>query len=188
MTHVHELSVEQPPVELAGVVERHIRAWLERRHADDHRRGWQDQLAEGMTPPTESLRFVYLQLLVFGSWIVVNLPWSALRHFDPSVVLAMVASVEAIFLATFMLMTQNRLTAEADTRAHLDLHISFLAEHEISRLIRLVTAMARQKGIHTAEDPELAELAQDVAPEKILNTMEAHRQQVTAEESPSRKL
>jgi hypothetical protein len=48
--------------------------------------------------------------------------------------------------------------------------------------------MARQKGIHTAEDPELAELAQDVAPENILNTMEAHRQQVTAEESPSRKL
>ena len=36
--------------------------------------------------------------------------------------------------------------------------------------------MARQMGIGTAEDPELAELAQDVAPENVLNTMKAHRQ------------
>jgi uncharacterized membrane protein len=189
MTHFREPPVERPPAELTGVVERNIRALLERRRADDHQRGWQDRLADSITRFTGCMRFVYLHLLVFGSWIVVNLPWSPLPRFDPSyVVLAMVASVEAIFLSTFILITQNRITAEADKRADLDLHISLLAEHEISRLIRLVTAMARQKGIHTAEDPELAELAQDVAPEKILNTMEAHRQQVTAEESPSRKL
>jgi uncharacterized membrane protein len=83
--------------------------------------------------------------------------------------------------------TPNRLTAQADRGADLALHISFLAEHEILRLIRLVTAIARQMGIHTAEDPELAELAQDVTPENTLNTMEAPRQQGTAEESQSRK-
>jgi hypothetical protein len=59
-----------------------------------------------------------------------------------------------------------------------------LAEHEISRLIRLATEIARQMGIHTAEDPELA---QDVAPENILNNLEAHRQQVNGEESQPRK-
>ena len=42
-------------------------------------------------------------------------------------------------------------------------------------------------GIHTDEDSELAELAQDVAPENILNSMEAHRQQVNGEESEGRK-
>jgi uncharacterized membrane protein len=188
MIHFREPPVERPPAELTGVVERNIRALLERRRADDHRRGWQDQLADNITRFTGSMRFVYLHLLVFGLWIVVNLPWSPLPRFDPSyVVLAMVASVEAIFLSTFILISQNRITAEADKRADLDLHISLLAEHEISRLIRLVTAMARQMKIHTAEDPELAELAQDVAPENILNTMEAHRQQITAEESQPRQ-
>ena len=174
---------DQPPSS-PGSSSRNIRALLERRRADDHQRGWQDRLADGITRFTGSMRFVYLHLLVFGSWIVVNLPWSPLPRFDPSyVVLATVASVEAIFLSTFILITQNRITVEADKRADLDLHISLLAEHKISRLIRLVTAMARQMGIHRAEDPELAELAQDVAPENILNTMEAQRQQVNAEES-----
>jgi uncharacterized membrane protein len=188
MAHSREPPVERPPAELTGVVERNIRALLERRRADDHRRGWQDRLADGITRFTGSMRFVYLHLFVFGLWIAVNLPWSPLPRFDPSyVVLAMVASVEAIFLSTFILITQNRITAEADKRADLDLHISLLAEHEITRLIVLVTAMAKQMGIHTAEDPEMAELAKDIAPENVLNTMEAHRQQVTDKESQSRK-
>jgi uncharacterized membrane protein len=177
MAHSREPPVERPPAELTGVVERNIRALLARRRADDHRRGWQDRLADGVTRFTGSMRFVYLHLFAFGLWIAVNLPWSPLPRFDPSyVVLAMVASVEAIFLSTFILITQNRITAEADKRADLDLHISLLAEHEITRLIVLVTAMARQMGINTAEDPELAELAQDVAPDNVLNAMEAPRQ------------
>jgi uncharacterized membrane protein len=188
MTHFREPPGERSSSELTGVVERNIRALLERRRADDHRRGWQDRLADGITRFTGSMRFVYLHLLVFGLWIAVNLPWSPLPRFDPSyIVLAMVASVEAIFLSTFILITQNRITAEADKRADLDLHISLLAEHEITRLIMLVTAMARQMGIRTAEDPELAELAQDVSPENVLNTMEAHHQQATTGELQSRE-
>jgi uncharacterized membrane protein len=188
MTHSHEPPVERSAAELTGVVDRNIRALLERRRTDDRQRDWQDRPADGITRFTGSMRFVYLHVLVFGLWIVVNLPWLALPRFDPSyVVLAMVVSVEAIFLLTFVSITQNRITAEADKRADLDLHISLLAEHEISRLIRLVTEITRQMGIHTAEDPELAELAQDVAPEKILNTMEAYRQQVKGEEPQPRK-
>jgi uncharacterized membrane protein len=72
-------------------------------------------------------------------------------------------------------------------RADLDLQISLLAEHEITRLITLVTAMAQRMGIDLAEHPELAELAEDVAPEKVLDTMEEHRQQFTAEESQSKE-
>src|SRR3712207_8814062 len=52
-----------------------------------------------------------------------------------SVVLAMVASVEAIFLSTFVLISQNRMAALADKRADLDLQVSLLSEHEITRLI-----------------------------------------------------
>jgi uncharacterized membrane protein len=186
MTHPHEPPAERPAAELAGVVERNIRALLARRREEEQARGWQDRLADRITQFTGSMRFVCLHLFVFGLWIVLNLPWSPLPRFDPSfVILAMVASVEAIFLSTFILITQNRMTAQADKRADLDLHISLLAEHEITRLVILVTAMAQRMGIHTAQDSELSELAEDVAPEKVLDTMEAHQQQFAAEGSPS---
>jgi hypothetical protein len=84
MTHSREPPVERPPAELTGVVEPNIRALLERRRADDRRRGWQDRLADGITQSTGSMRFVYLHLFVFGLWIAVNLSWSPLPHFDPS--------------------------------------------------------------------------------------------------------
>jgi uncharacterized membrane protein len=86
-----------------------------------------------------------------------------------------VASVEALFLSTFVLITQNRMAALANKRAELDLQISLLAEHEITRLITLVTAMAEQMGLEVAQDPELVELSQDVAPEKVMEKMEAHK-------------
>lgn len=94
-------------------------------------------------------------------------------RFDPSfVVLAMVASVEAIFLSTFVLITQNRMAALADKRADLDLQVSLLSEHEVTRLITLVRAVAQRMGIEKSHDPELSELAKDVAPEKVLDRIE----------------
>jgi uncharacterized membrane protein len=66
------------------------------------------------------------------------------------------------------------MSAMADKRADLDLQVSLLAEHEITRLITLVTAMAEQMGIEAAQDPELPELSRDVQPEKVLAEMEAH--------------
>jgi uncharacterized membrane protein len=168
---------EAPHSGMAQVMERNIRALLARRQAEDQRAGWQDRIADRITKFTGSLRFVYCHLVIYGLWIVGNLPCVPLPHFDPTyVTLAMTASVEAIFLSTFILITQNRMTAQAEKRADLDLQVSLLAEHEITRLITLVTAIAARMGIEAAQDPELTELAQDVAPEQVLDTMEAHEQ------------
>jgi uncharacterized membrane protein len=93
------------------------------------------------------------------------------------VVLAMFASVEAIFLSTFVLISQNRMNAEADKRAELDLQVSLLTEHEVTRLITLVTAMAQKMDIADAYHPEIDELAKDVHPEKVMDTMEQHKKQ-----------
>jgi uncharacterized membrane protein len=94
----------------------------------------------------------------------------------------MVASVEAIFLSTFILITQNRMAAMADKRADLDLQVSLLAEHEITRLLTLVTALAERMGVDAAQDPELTELARDVAPEQVLDTMDTHQQRMDEDE------
>jgi uncharacterized membrane protein len=163
----------EPPREVAGVVERNIAALLERRRSDDRQRGRNERLADAVTGFTGSMRFVYLHLVIYGLWIVINLGLLPIPRFDPTfVILAMVASVEAIFLSTFVLITQNRMAALADKRADLDLQISLLAEHEITRLITLVTQIAEQMGIEAARDPELAELARDVAPEAVMERIE----------------
>ncbi|CAA9368770.1 MAG: Predicted membrane protein [uncultured Gemmatimonadetes bacterium] len=165
--------------EMAGVVDRNIVAILARRRADEQRKSTQDRIADRVTRFTGSMLFVYIHLAIFGAWIVINAGWTPLPRWDPSfVVLAMIASVEAIFLSTFVLISQNRMQAMADKRADLDLQVSLLAEHEITQLIALVTEIARKMEVEAARDPELRELAQDVAPEKVLDHMEAHERRM----------
>jgi uncharacterized membrane protein len=167
-----------PPVDdhsssLTNVLERNIDALLEQRRVFNQQRSAQDRTADAVTRFTGSMAFVYIHLAIFGFWIIINLGWLGMQPFDPSfVVLAMIASVEAIFLSTFVLISQNRMAAAADRRADLDLQISLLAEHEITRLIRLTSAIAERLGIEDARNEELDELARDVAPERVMERME----------------
>jgi uncharacterized membrane protein len=160
--------------ELADVVERNIQALLAHRQEEEGSRRLGERIADGVTRFTGSLFFISLHLFILALWLLINLGWlPRLPRFDPSfVILASVASVEALFLATFVLINQKRMAALADKRAELDLQISLLAEHEITRVIALVTAIAERMGVEGAQDPELAELSQDVAPEQVIEKME----------------
>jgi uncharacterized membrane protein len=93
--------------------------------------------------------------------------------FDPSlVILAMEASVEAIFISTFVMISQNRMAAADDKRADLNLQISLLVEHEVTQILMLVAALAEKGGVAAAAAGELEELKQDVAPEEVLEHIE----------------
>jgi uncharacterized membrane protein len=167
---------------LAGIVERNITALLERRKHDERKKTREERVADSITRFTGSLLFVYIHLTLFTVWIIWNLGWLGLPPFDPTfVVLAMFASVEAIFLSTFVLISQNRMNLEADKRADLDLQISLLTEHEVTRLITLVTAIAKKMNLEDANHPEISELAQDVRPEKVMDTMERHQEKIENE-------
>jgi uncharacterized membrane protein len=161
------------PQGLTSVLDRNIRELLERRQREERAQSWQERLATRITAFTGSMRFVAIHLALFGGWIGWNLPFSPLPRFDPSlVVLAMFASVEAIFLSTFILITQNRMQAVADKRADLDLQVNLLSEHEITRLIRLTKAVAERLGVKESESPELPELERDIDPEHVLDKLE----------------
>jgi uncharacterized membrane protein len=164
-----------PPRGLSPVLERNIRALQLRRQQEEQEATAEERVAEAITRFTGSMRFVYLHLAFFGFWIVANLGWiPGLSAWDPSfVVLAMVASVEAIFLSTFVLISQNRMAAAADKRADLDLQISLLAEHEVTRLATLMSGIADRMGVKTEADADLDEITQDVAPEAVLDELEA---------------
>jgi uncharacterized membrane protein len=160
---------------MSSVLERNIAALSRRRREEERRATLQERTAEAVTRFTGSMTFVYLHLAFFGGWIAANLglvpgvkPWD-----ESFVVLAMMASVEAIFLSTFVLISQNRMQAAADKRADLDLQISLLAEHEVTKLVTLVKAMADQMGVETSIDDELPEITRNVAPEAVLDEIEA---------------
>jgi uncharacterized membrane protein len=70
------------------------------------------------------------------------------------------------------ILTQNRMAAQADKRAELDLQISLLAEHEVTKLVAMVSSIADRLGIETEVDEEVPELKQDVAPEVVLDEIE----------------
>ncbi len=158
---------------MARIVERNISALLDHRKRENANKTREEKIADSITRFTGSMLFVYIHLALFAAWILWNLGLFGLKPFDPSfVVLAMFASVEAIFLSTFVLISQNRMNEQADKRAELDLQVSLLSEHEITRLITLVTAMAKKMNIEEADDAEIAELSKDVYPEKVMETMD----------------
>ena len=156
------------------IVDRNIHTLLERRRQEENARSKDERIAESVSNFTGSMRFVYVHLVFYSAWIIVNLPWApAWLRFDRTfVILAMAASIEAIFLSTFILITQNRMQALANKRTDLDLQVSLLAEHEVTRLLTLVRAIAAKLEIQESENPELDELTQDVQPEHVLDELE----------------
>jgi uncharacterized membrane protein len=162
------------PSPIATIVERNITALFARRRTEDGQRGGQERIADAVTRFTGSMTYVYIHLVLYGVWIATNLGVvPGIERFDPGfTVLAMAASVEAIFLSTFVLISQNRMQAQADKRADLDLQVSLLAEHEVTQLLVLVREMARRMGVEEAHDPALDELGRDVRPEVVLQHME----------------
>ena len=87
-----------------------------------------------------------LHVVWFGAWVIVNLGViRGIRPFDPFPFpfLTMTVSLEAIFLALFVLASQNRLARQADKRSHLDLQIDLLAEREMTAVLQLLQDIAR---------------------------------------------
>jgi uncharacterized membrane protein len=105
-----------PPPSLGTSLLRNIEALQRRRRDEEAGAGFQERFAKLITRFTGSVTFVYVHALVYGFWIAANVgSLPGVRPWDPTfVVLAMIASVESIFMSTFILITQNRMAAGAD--------------------------------------------------------------------------
>ncbi|MEA3056160.1 MAG: hypothetical protein QOD30_1592 [Actinomycetota bacterium] len=94
-------------------------------------RNAQDLIADKVTTFAGSLTFVYIHAAWFGLWIAVNIGLAGLNHeFDkfPFGLLTMIVSLEAIFLSTFVMVTQNRQAARSDVRSQLDFETNLRSE------------------------------------------------------------
>ena len=162
------------PSQLNSVLDRNIEALHRRKLEDDSSRSIADQLADHISAFAGSMTFVYIHLAILAFWVLVNIgAITIVPKFDNTfVILATATSVEAIFLSTFILISQNRAALAADRRAELDMHIGLLAEHEVTRLIQITTAIAEHLSIEIQKQ-DVEELKKDVAPDSVLDKLES---------------
>jgi uncharacterized membrane protein len=91
----------------------------------------QDRIADKVTAFAGSLNFVYIHTAWFGVWILINVGlFGAAVAFDkfPFGLLTMIVSLEAIFLSTFVMVSQNRQSERSDVRSQLDFETNLRAE------------------------------------------------------------
>jgi uncharacterized membrane protein len=167
--------------QLASVIEQNIRTIINSRQAATNQRTTEERIADVVTDFSGRMNFVYFHILWFGIWILLNLGYLGIEPFDPYPfgLLTMIVSLEAIFLSTFVLISQNRLSTEADRRADLDLQIGLLAEHELTRVIKMLDEIQDEMGIENDSDQELQELEKEVHPEDVLAEIDRIKQRLS---------
>ncbi len=124
-------------------------AEIEREQKADRTIG--ERVAEYVAAFCGSMIFVYVHIVWFGTWIIIN----SLTNFTfdpfPYTFLTLVVSLEAIFLSTFILISQNQETQLTERRNHLDLQINMLAEEESTKTLELLQKIAHKVGVDLDE-------------------------------------
>jgi uncharacterized membrane protein len=121
-----------------------------------------DRFSEVVTNGAGSATFLAIHAAWFVIWIAVN----EMRQpaFDPFPFnfLMLIVALEAIFLTGMVLMAQNRMTRQADKRAHLDLQVNLLAEQELTAMLQMLHALCQQSGVTiTARDTRVEQLLKE---------------------------
>ncbi len=183
-----EDHIEDNPA-LSKIIERNIRTVINLRLKAAREQSLQDHIADVFTSFSGRMVFVYVHVVWFSVWILLNTGRLGVHPFDPFPygLLTMIVSLEAIFLSTFVLISQNRLSEESEHRADLDLHIGLLTEHELTRVLQMLDAIQEKMGIEDHEESELADLEMETKPEDVLAEIARLQQRARGEKHINRK-
>jgi uncharacterized membrane protein/AmiR/NasT family two-component response regulator len=161
---------------LSNIMQRNIRKIIRIRQKATSEQGLQDRIANIMTNYSGSMLFFYMHIAWFLVWFLLNTGHLGITPFDPYPYgfLTMVVSLEAIFLATFVLISQNLIAKEAERLTELGLQTSLMTEHESTRILQMLHAIQRKIGISNDSDSELADadLEMETKPEDVLAEIE----------------
>jgi|SRR3989344_5678728 len=134
------------------------------------KRTWPDKVADWLTSALGTIFFLAINVIFFTGWVVLNVNIiSGILPFDPFPfgLLTMIVSLEAIFLAIIVLISQNRQGKIAELREEIELYISTYAETEITKLIYLQTLLLKKNGIDISQDQEVKDMLESLEPVKI---------------------
>ena len=133
-------------------------------------RTFAERLADSLNYFVGDLRFAMLNFLWFFVWMVWNMGWiPGLTPFDPFPfgLLTMIVSLEAIFLAVIVLISQNREAKITELREEIELYINTHAENEITKILHFMTLLLEKNGIDVSGDKELQRMLKSLHEDEI---------------------
>ena len=164
---------QHKPRTMADITHQNVRAMHKLEQLSSENRSLADRIAEFVARFCGSITFVWIHAALFAAWIGWNvLP--GMEHFDPYpfTFLTLCVSLEAIFLSSFILISQNYEMRISDRRNRLDLQINLLAEQENTKVLRLLDRIAKKLDVTCEDDPEIGILEQATRPETLARQIE----------------
>jgi len=161
------------PHTVEDVVQQNLDTILQLDKAARAQRTLPDRVVDAITAFCGSLAFVWVHAVWFGLWIGENLLHGR-TGFDPYPfpLLTLMVSLEAIFLSTFILISQNRDLQLSERRNQLDLQINLLAEQENTKMLAVLSQIAEKVGVAVNQDPTMQVLEQATRPANLMEQIE----------------
>ena len=133
-----------------------------------------DHIADGITRFCGSMRFVIFHALWYSAWIILNLAGPPAWRWDPFPFpfLTLIVSLEAIFLSTFILVSQNRQAVFNERRSQLDLQVNLLSEQENTKMLEILRKIAEKVGVDISNDREEEAFEETTHPQKLLQQID----------------
>ena len=171
----------------ADVTRHNVQAMRQLEQAALGKRTGADRLAAAIARFCGSMTFVWIHVALFAAWIGYNaLPW--FKPFDPYpfTFLTLIVSLEAIFLSTFILISQNYDMRISERRNQLDLQINLLAEQENTKALQILERIAQKVGAHLSDDPQVRALEEATRPESLVKQIEEAYREETSKLRPDK--
>ena len=151
------------------LTQRNIEAVRQLEEAAKEERTASDRVAEVIAKFCGSMTFVWVHVAWFGMWVLINV-MPGLPHIDPFpfTFLTLVVSLEAIFLSTFILISQNHDTKISERRNHLDLQINLLSEQENTQMLTMLRAIAEKVGVDLSRDDQVRAMSEETKPQQLV--------------------
>ena len=141
----------------------------------DAKRTNMERMADWMTSSFGSNTFLWANVFLFIFWLLINnnkIPGIGVFDPFPFNLLTNIVSLEAIILAIFVLISQNRTSKIDDLREETHLQLNLISEREITKIIKMMALLLEKQGIDLSQDPELRKMIRPVSEEEIQKRLE----------------
>jgi len=168
-------SAKTPSTSPDAQVQKNIESIMRLEKETSQKRSTGEHVADKVTTWAGSTPFIIFHIFWFGAWLLLNLRLiPGIKPFDPLPFsfLTLIVSLEAIFLALLVLKSQNRMTMEADKRAHIDLQINMLAEQEGTKILNMIERIGKHLGLDEEIDETLQQLSRETDVNQVAKTLD----------------
>src|ERR1700687_5263339 len=134
-----------------------------------------DRVIAAVTRVAGSTTFIVVHAVWFTIWIALNTTRYAFDAY-PFSLLNLVVALEAVFLTSVVLMTQNQMARLTDRRAQLDLQVNLLAEQELTAMLHMLHGLCAHAGVKvTIRDERVQQLLTETDIHKIAVALDRER-------------